>query len=392
MCGAGVADYTHTRLAQLAALQLPGVGMATAIDLGDMKSPNGGIHPRLKQEVGRRLALTARAVQYMEPGVVFQGPKLEGAYLSNADGTQVTLTFATATAAGLHLAGTAGCVDCCKTPHSKPWYVAFETQAPNGTWLGAVNQTVRRNTVTVTSPVPISGVRAGYGGYPDCLLYNGAGGANDHAGLVAPPFRRCLYGATASLPAWNWLSDCNPAPTNGVAYSPGGAPVPTSSGGDFILGATQVVHGVADDASSGAALSSGVPKGGAVFVARYGIDCGPAASKLLDSVQLTFRYRAAPVNASRNNTPAVIKIGISNGDNRPVATVATETIGNYTGAAFSPPVRVGAKGLKASCGAGLGSNPRGRLFVTFQVTNNDRPVLIPVDDRAGGFDLRVGWV
>ena len=39
-------DYTHLRQAQLAALQLPNVGMATAIDLGDMKSPNGGIHPR----------------------------------------------------------------------------------------------------------------------------------------------------------------------------------------------------------------------------------------------------------------------------------------------------------------------------------------------------------
>jgi hypothetical protein len=66
-------DYTHTRLAQLAALKLPNVGMATAIDLGDMQSPNGGIHPRLKQEVGRRLALTVRAVQYLEPGVVFHG-------------------------------------------------------------------------------------------------------------------------------------------------------------------------------------------------------------------------------------------------------------------------------------------------------------------------------
>ena len=86
-------DYTHTRLGQLAALQLPGVGMATAIDLGDMKSPNGGIHPRLKQEVGRRLALTARAVQYLEPGIVFEGPTLQGLALNNGAGTAATLTF-----------------------------------------------------------------------------------------------------------------------------------------------------------------------------------------------------------------------------------------------------------------------------------------------------------
>ena len=96
-------DYTHLRQAQTNALQvqyrpglqlfaattiadkwvmqLPGVGMATAIDLGDMKSPNGGIHPRLKQEVGRRLALAARAVQYLEPGVQYEGPRLQGMYL-----------------------------------------------------------------------------------------------------------------------------------------------------------------------------------------------------------------------------------------------------------------------------------------------------------------------
>ena len=52
-------DYTHLRQAQTAALQLPGVAMATAIDLGDMKSPEGGIHPRLKQEV-RTYACIAR--------------------------------------------------------------------------------------------------------------------------------------------------------------------------------------------------------------------------------------------------------------------------------------------------------------------------------------------
>ena len=119
-------DYTHLRQAQLAALQLPTVGMATAIDLGDMKSPNGGIHPRFKQEVGRRLALTARAVQYLED-VQHEGPRLEGLQLSPA-ATEATLTFAVSTAASLHLSGTAGCVDCCRQPPSKPWFSAFEIQ------------------------------------------------------------------------------------------------------------------------------------------------------------------------------------------------------------------------------------------------------------------------
>ena len=141
--------------------------MATAIDLADMKSPNGGIHPRLKQEVGRRLALTARAVQYLED-VQHEGPRLEGLQLSPA-ATEATLTFAVSTAASLHLSGTAGCVDCCQQPPSKPWYSAFELQAPNGTWIGATNVSVRRNLVSLSAAVPISGVRHGFGGMPDCM-------------------------------------------------------------------------------------------------------------------------------------------------------------------------------------------------------------------------------
>jgi len=46
--GTGLPD---TRLAQVAALNLPNVGFATAIDLGDLGSPQGDIHPRDKQGV-----------------------------------------------------------------------------------------------------------------------------------------------------------------------------------------------------------------------------------------------------------------------------------------------------------------------------------------------------
>ena len=70
----------------------------------------------------------------------------------------------------------ANCVDCCTTPLTEPWYSAFEVQcATNGTWLPAHSAAVHRNSVHVTSLVPISGIRSGYGGSPDCLLYNGIG-------------------------------------------------------------------------------------------------------------------------------------------------------------------------------------------------------------------------
>jgi len=58
--GAGT-SVAELRTAQLAALSLPNVGYATAIDLGDIP---GGIHPRDKQDVGTRLANYALAQVY----------------------------------------------------------------------------------------------------------------------------------------------------------------------------------------------------------------------------------------------------------------------------------------------------------------------------------------
>ncbi|RRJ97553.1 sialate O-acetylesterase [Opitutaceae bacterium TAV4] len=81
------------REAQQTALALPHTGMAVTIDIGDPKN----IHPRNKQEVGRRLALIAEANLYGKT-VEFRGPTmievtLEGAALrvrfAHADGLAV---------------------------------------------------------------------------------------------------------------------------------------------------------------------------------------------------------------------------------------------------------------------------------------------------------------
>jgi sialate O-acetylesterase len=53
-------DWAQLREGQAAALSLPATGMAVTVDIGDAQN----IHPRNKQEVGRRLALIARAKVY----------------------------------------------------------------------------------------------------------------------------------------------------------------------------------------------------------------------------------------------------------------------------------------------------------------------------------------
>lgn len=63
--------------------RLKNVFMAVAIDLGDPTSPYGSIHPRDKQDVGSRLALSARAVVYNDQLVIndFQGPIAQSAQM-----------------------------------------------------------------------------------------------------------------------------------------------------------------------------------------------------------------------------------------------------------------------------------------------------------------------
>ena len=62
-------DWAELREAQTMALALPNTGMAVAIDIGDAQD----IHPKNKQEVGKRLALNALKIAYNQD-VVFSGP------------------------------------------------------------------------------------------------------------------------------------------------------------------------------------------------------------------------------------------------------------------------------------------------------------------------------
>jgi len=78
-------NWAVLREAQRAALALPNTGQAVIIDIGEADD----IHPRNKQDVGLRLALTARHVAYGE-ALVYSGP----VYLSHeARGNRIAVAF-----------------------------------------------------------------------------------------------------------------------------------------------------------------------------------------------------------------------------------------------------------------------------------------------------------
>ena len=72
--------------AQAAAQAVPNTGMAVINDIGDLKD----IHPKNKQEVGRRLALWALAKTYGQENLVYSGPAFKAMTI---EGDKLRLSF-----------------------------------------------------------------------------------------------------------------------------------------------------------------------------------------------------------------------------------------------------------------------------------------------------------
>jgi sialate O-acetylesterase len=72
--------------AQVASLSIPNTGMAVTMDIGDVKD----IHPRNKQEVGRRLALQALNKTYGRKNIICDSPLFDELKL---DGNKAVVTF-----------------------------------------------------------------------------------------------------------------------------------------------------------------------------------------------------------------------------------------------------------------------------------------------------------
>eukprot|EP01117_Protostelium_nocturnum_P012543 TRINITY_DN461_c0_g1_i1.p1 TRINITY_DN461_c0_g1~~TRINITY_DN461_c0_g1_i1.p1 ORF type:complete len:529 (-),score=151.91 TRINITY_DN461_c0_g1_i1:69-1538(-) len=164
------------RLAQTAALSLPNVGMAVACDLGDADSPFGNIHPRNKQEVGRRLALNALAIQYKRP-VIYRGPTATNVtVVQEANGMRIDVVLDPKTLKSpIELRSPPSCPNpaYCGSP--------AEVQGSDGKWLPA-QISIGANKVTFkTGKMQVKGVRYAYSDWPMNTIYN-------KEGLPMPPF------------------------------------------------------------------------------------------------------------------------------------------------------------------------------------------------------------
>lgn len=154
-------SWAELREAQQKTLALPNTGMATIIDIGDAKD----IHPKNKQEVGRRLALIALAKTYGQKinysGPIYQSNKIEG--------KQIILSFG----------------------NSQNGLKTADGAAPTGFAIAGADQkfywakaSIKGNQIIVSSDQvanPVA-VRYAWGNNPVCNLVS-----ND--GLPASPFR-----------------------------------------------------------------------------------------------------------------------------------------------------------------------------------------------------------
>jgi sialate O-acetylesterase len=147
-------EWAELREAQTRTLELPNTGMASAIDIGEADD----IHPRNKQDVGKRLALNAFKVAY-NMDLVYTGPMYESVEFKDG---KAYITF-TETGSGLAVKDKYGYVK------------AFAIAGADREFHWAKAEIINPNTVVVQSyavPDPVA-VRFGWANNPDDLnLYN----------------------------------------------------------------------------------------------------------------------------------------------------------------------------------------------------------------------------
>ena len=138
---------------------VPNAGLAMTIDIGDAKD----IHPRNKQEVGRRLALVARKLVYGETNLVHSGPEFAEMKIELPKGDKIRLHFKNV-GGGLRI----------KPGDEKLKGFVVAGADKNFVWADAI---IEGNTIVISSPeVPAPKfVRYGWAWNPIVNLFNAEG-------------------------------------------------------------------------------------------------------------------------------------------------------------------------------------------------------------------------
>ncbi len=155
------APWARLREAQFQTLHVENTAMAVTIDVGE----GDDVHPVNKQDVGLRLALSARANTYKEP-ITYSGPLYKDYRI---EGNKIRISFSHTDSGLIAKGGT----------ELKGFAIAGSDHQFH--WAEAK---VEGNEIVVSSPqviYPVS-VRYAWAADPECNLYNGAG-------LPASPFR-----------------------------------------------------------------------------------------------------------------------------------------------------------------------------------------------------------
>jgi sialate O-acetylesterase len=160
----GDSAWAELREAQSKTLSLPKTGQAVIIDIGEA----GDIHPKNKQDVGKRLALAALKVAYGKDDVVYSGPTFKAVKF---EGDKATVAFENV-GGGLQAQG----------GELKGFAIAGEDRVFK--WAKAEIKDGEPGVVVLTSPdvpSPVA-VRYAWADNPEATLYNAEG-------LPASPFR-----------------------------------------------------------------------------------------------------------------------------------------------------------------------------------------------------------
>jgi hypothetical protein len=159
--------FPDARAAQASAFTLKHVGMASAIDCGNVTD----IHPIYKQIPAHRLALNAANLIYGDKNVVYDGPRYKHIMQSVSGNTaQITVQY---DQTDLVFKGTVGCTTCCGHANNG----TYQLQTNKRTWFDSTTAVIKAGgsvqaDFALEAGEKVVSVRYAWYPFSECLLFN----------------------------------------------------------------------------------------------------------------------------------------------------------------------------------------------------------------------------